>query len=340
MELKTIQCFLVHPSKREDTQPAIGGTSVPKHGPLFAMLKGVFDKAETDCRTDICFSHNSDGKQQNDCRDLLLAYIKSHKVDDGRSIALRLQSVTTQKSGLGLLFLMVGADAHRSKFVLSRFPADHGILAEERKDSLSVEFLDKVFMKSATAYKAAMYEGKISSSGFWIGKAVDKQINHPGDQLANYWIREFLASDLSTTAAAGSKRLALALRAAMYDLADTEAKAEIAAAVTLATSIAGQTTSVEEFCTHFGFSLAAIEAVRKAIKHDSLMAENFQFDAAEFKQHIAFRSVELSNGGILTAEASKFDQVFQQESVSQTEKEVRFTTQGQIVDQRLRKARV
>lgn len=340
MELKTVHCFLVHPAKREETQPVIGGTAVPKHGKLYSMLKGLFDNAEKDCRTDISFNHSAEGKQQNDCRDLLLEYIRSHKVDDGRKIALRLQAVTTLKSGLGLLFLMLGHDGNRSKVVLSRFPADHGILAEERKNSLTVEFIEKVFMKSATAYKAAVYEAKIAPASFWTGHAIDKQINHPGHEFANYWIRGFLASELRTTAAAGSRRLAVALRTAMRDLTDAESKSEITAAVTLATSIDGQTTSADDFCRRFGLSSSAFDAVRKVIKHDNLMAENFQFDVAEFKRHIAFRSVELNNGGILTAEASKFDDVFRQERLARTQNEVRFTTQGKIVDQRLRKGRL
>jgi len=339
MELKTIHCFLVHPAKHEESQPALGGTSVSKHGQLFTMLKGIFEKAESDCRTDISFNHAADGKQQNEFRDLLLAYIKSHSIKDGRKIALRLQGVTTQKPGLGLLFLMLGQEGERAKIVLSRFPADQGVLAQEGKDSLTVEFLEKVFMKSATAYKAASYVGKLTDADFWTGRAVDKQRNNLGDQLAHYWIREFLASDLRTTAATGTKRLAVALRTAMSNLTDGDAKRELAAAVTLAPNLTGQTTSAEEFCTQFGLSSPATEAVRKIIKQESLMTEHFQFDAAEFSHHIAFRSVELSNGAILTAEASKFDEVFQQEAVGQAVEEVRFTTQGRVVAQQLRRAK-
>jgi len=340
VELKTIHCFLAQPSKGEETQPTIGGAAVPKKGPLFTMLKGVFDKAESECRIDISFNHNANGEQQNDCRDLLIAYITSHKVAVGRSIGVRLQSVTTQKSGLGLFFLMAGSEGQRAKLVLSRFPADQGILAEQKRNSLSVEFLEKVFMKSATAYKSAVYEGRITPSDFWTGRAVDKQINLPGDHVANYWIRDFLASDFTTTPAAGTKRLAVALRAAMSLTSDSEAKAQLAAAVTLASSVAGTVTSVNDFCTRFGFSPETFEAVRKVMKHENLMAEHFQFDVAEFIRHIAFRSIELSNGGILTADASKFSDVFRQESVNDAEKTVRFTTEGKIVDQRLRKVKV
>ena len=340
MGLKTIHCFLVQPSKGEETQPTIGGAAVPKKGPLFGMLKGVFDKAESECRIDISFNHNPAGKQQNDCRDLLIAYTKKRTMDAGRRIALRLQAVTTHKSGLGLLFLIVGSEESRSKLVLSRFPADQGILAEQRKNSLDVEFLEKVFMKSATAYKSAVYAGGITDSDFWTGRAIDKQINLPGDHVANYWIRHFLASDFSTTPAAGTKRLALALRTAMNEAPDVKAKTEIAAAVTLSGSVAGATTSINDFGSRFGFSPEAMEAVRKVVKHDNLMSELFQFDSAEFARNISFRSIELSNGGILTAEASKFNEVFRREAVDQVESEVRFTTQGQIVDERLRKVKV
>ena len=342
MELKTIHCFLVHPAKHEKKQPNIGGTSVPDSGSLYTMLKNIFDNINIDCRTDISFNHNDNGIQQNDCRDLLLTYLKSHGVENGREIALRLQGFTNMKSGLGLLFLMLGSNGTRSRLVLSRFPADQGILAEESKNSLTVEFLEKIFMKSATAYKAAVYEGEITTTAFWTGKAIDKQINHSAHEVANYWVRDFLASDLRTTAAAGTRRLALALRSAMKDITDAKAKAEIVAAVTLASSLDGKTTSAQEFCHSFNLDQNTTNAVHRAVKHTSLMEEEFQFDAAEFKLHIAFRSVELSNGGVLTAEASKFDEVFHQEPLGQTDSdsEIRFITQGEIVDQRLRKGKI
>ena len=169
---------------------------------------------------------------------------------------------------------------------------------------------------------------------------MDKQINSVGEHIANYWIKEFLLSDLKTTSAAGSRRLALALKAAIQDVSDAQSKSEIAAAVTLIGSIAGQTITTEQFCKHFGLSQAATDAVRKAIKTPVLMSEQFKVDAGEFNQHIAFRSVKLDNGGVLTAESTKFDDVFEQEIIDGQKQEVRFITQGQIVDQRLRKESV
>ena len=53
-------------------------------------------------------------------------------------------------------------------------------------------------MKSATAYKAAVYTEKSLDSDFWKGRAVDKQINSSETSISNYWIREFLESDFLT----------------------------------------------------------------------------------------------------------------------------------------------
>lgn len=339
MDIKTIHCFLVHPAKKEEVQPEIGGTEVRKSGKLLSMLDGIFQKSDTDCRIDIAFNHNSEGEQQNDCRDLLISYVKRRSLNNGRKIATRLQKVTTQTSGLGLLFLMFGDDKTRWRFVISRFPADQGILVEERKDSLTVEFLEKVFMKSATAYKAALYAAKTGSFDFWRGKAIDKQINYPGDHLARYWISDFLASSLSTTSAAGTKRLAQGLRTAIRESGDVQLKTEITSAVSLAHSVAGKTLSITDFCARFGLSTEVTAAVRRAINHENLMRESFQFDLDEFKKHIAFRSLELDNGAILTAEVSKFETVFRKERIPGPDDEVRYSTQGHVVDERLRKTR-
>jgi putative GTP pyrophosphokinase len=61
---------------------------------------------------------------------------------------------TTHRSGLGLLFLVTGEDDGETKIVVSRFPADSGVLAEEKGKGLTVEFLERIFMKGAKSYKA------------------------------------------------------------------------------------------------------------------------------------------------------------------------------------------
>lgn len=74
MPIGHVHSFLVHPAKREEEQPDISGTQIPRHGPLYTMLTHVFDRAHEECDIDIVFKANDEGQQQNDCRDLLVAY--------------------------------------------------------------------------------------------------------------------------------------------------------------------------------------------------------------------------------------------------------------------------
>ena len=125
---------------------------------MFEMLGEVFGRAPNECDVQIVFAPDDQGLQNNDARDSIEAYARNPTVALGRGVAGRLQRVTTHRSGLGLLFLLKGTDgAGRHSLVISRFPADQGVVALEQAASLSVEFLERVFMKNAKAYKSALY---------------------------------------------------------------------------------------------------------------------------------------------------------------------------------------
>jgi hypothetical protein len=81
------------------------------------------------------------------------------------------------------------------------------------------------------------------------------------------------------------------------------------------------------------------EQIKERFPRAKLFAENFQFVPAEFLKHVALRTVELDNGGLLTAATERFDNVFTSETVDASKELVRFTTQGKIVDQRFRKVK-
>lgn len=336
--LETIHSYLVHAGKREATQPAIKGTDVPLAGKLFDMLNRVFDGADRECTHDITFDPAEDGKQLNPCRDLVIGYVKKPSLFKGQRIAERLQQVTTGKSGLGLLFLMSGKTGREHKIVLSRFPADSGILAEEAADGLTVEFLEKVFMKSATSYKAAVYRGTSTSGDFWDGRAIDKQINHELLAISNYWIKEFLASDFRATTQ-GTKRLATVIIAATKKADEVTVKQELIAAAQLARGLNGKSTSINDFCKKFALSAAAKAIILDQCQNDAVRTERFRFSDTEFEKHIALRSVELDTGAILMAPADEFDKVFKHDTVNKTTGKQRFSTEGTVVDERLKRSR-
>jgi hypothetical protein len=325
MTLEHAHSFLVHPSKAEQEQPGIGGTSVPPGGALGKMLGRVFDKASEECDIDIVFRHDDAGNQQNDTRDLLVAYVGSPTIPNGRKIAARLQTVTTNRSGLGLLFLMQGKVGGVYRLVVSRFPADQGVIAEEDRERLSVEFIERVFMKNARAYKSAIYESDSLARGFWDGRAVDRQISGP-KELSDYWITDFLSSNLRTTGPAGTKRIAAALRESIKRAPSLEAKQELVAAASLLRGQHGRSVSGTKLVERLGLSDEAGSALQDALPRPELMGEVFRFDREEFEKHVMYRLVELDNGGVLIADDADSERV-------------RFTTEGAVVDSRLRKSK-
>ena len=212
MAITHLHSYLVHPGKGvpEKERPQIRGTTIPLSGQLHLMMKRVYERSDRECKIAIAFNSSS---QQNPARDLITKYADSPRLNTGRKIAQRLQEFTDGKSKMGLLFLACGQEKKKLRVLISRFPADVGILAEEEKGKLTVEFLEKVFMKNVTAYKAALYEGTSTSAGFWDGKVVDRQIvDGIVRSVSDYWVKGFLESDCRTTSAFGTKRLATLLK--------------------------------------------------------------------------------------------------------------------------------
>lgn len=338
-EIHSIHSFLIHPGKGAESPHDINGAAVPKSGKLFSMLQPIFDRAAEDCPHNIAFNPQN-GHQKNDCRDALITYIKNRDLDHGRDIAKRLQAVTTHRSGLGLLFLVTGEAKGETKIVVSRFPADSGVLAEEKGKGLTVEFLERIFMKSAKSYKAALYLGKSFSKDFWRGQAADKQVNSAESVIADYWIREFLLSDFLTPGEAGTRRFAIAVRETMNRSTDPGVKQNIVAMQTLMAKMPSQAgVSARELLDQFHVPKQTQEQIKERFPRAKSFEESFTFVPGEFAKFVHMRITELDNGALLTAPSDRFEQVFTRESVPNAPGVFRFSTQGTIIDQRFRKVK-
>jgi hypothetical protein len=334
MPITLAHSFLVHPGKNDAEAADVRGTPI-RTGRVFTMLSDLYRQAGQECGIAVVF-RPTNGQQQNDCRDLMIAYVQDPNVENGRALANRLQGVTTRRSGLGLFFLAVGDEANKLLMV-SRFPADQGVMAEEQNGRLTVSFIERIFMKSAKAYKCAIYAGPAEEGAFWTGHAVDKQVNKE-HELSNYWIGDFLASDLSTTGPAGSKRLAVAFREAIKGAAVPEVRDELIAAVQLAGGHTGRVQTAAALADRLGLSLDATNALRENMQRPELFNESFRFDRGEFARHIQYRSLELDNGAILTAENARFADVFEQ-TTNPEEDATTYTTTGTVVSDLLKKTK-
>jgi hypothetical protein len=121
LPVQRIHAYLVHPKKGDEDRSQPPGTDVPLLGQMFNLMDVIYSKSETDCDIDITFRCTSDGKQQNDCRDLLQTYLAAPSLTTGKAIAERLGQTTDLRSALGLLFLIVGKEGKEHKVVISRF---------------------------------------------------------------------------------------------------------------------------------------------------------------------------------------------------------------------------
>jgi len=303
------------------------------------VVDDVYRKSDAECNIEISFDRDVGGLQNNPCRNLVLAYIRQPTLDHGRNIAMTLESVTDRRSGVGLLFLIAGTEGNSKKLIISRFPTNSAILAEESQSTLSIEYLERVFMKSHTSYKAVMFSDSSLTTGFWVGRAVDRQLNDKSGQPSDYWIADFLKSGFRTTAAAATRRLAKSLQGAAKKTTDLTVKQEIAAAVTLASGLGRERLSIDRFGERFNLSEQSMAAIRAEFKSPTVMAETFEFDEEEFRVQVAYRTVEMDSGGLLTAPSGEFENVFHREVIDGEEDRVRFSTEGKIVSEKVGKTK-
>lgn len=336
MRIKAIQSYLVPPGKGDEEPLDVMGTTIPEDGRLFEMLAGVFHDSDEECDIPIRFLMADDGSQQNEVQEMLVQFANNPDRAQGQPIAERLRDFTTGRSKLGLLFMMLGEDDGTKKLLVSRFPAERGILADADEAGLTVEFIERIFMKNPNLYKAALYSGSAPETHFWSGYAVDKQINVADYEIARYWIQEFLRSDYKTTSKAGSKRVALALREASKTATDLSVKRELAGVGMLIGGYAGSAVTLQQMMDSFGLSHAARDEITKHLAYPELAEISFVLDIDEFHNHAPYTSVELDNGSLLVAPSDRFDECFDRQVVDEEQQEYRFTTEGRIIDERVR----
>lgn len=339
MPIQAIYSFLTYPKRNHPDDPLAPGVQIPVDGgnKLVRMLEGLFLRAPKDCVVPIMFRADD---QVNPVREELLYLLSGPSIETAAPLALRLQQSTAGTSGMGLMFISLGTDPGAAdgeiRVLISRFPADEGVVAERSDVALTVQFVEQVFLKSAFSYKAATFIANGRVDQLWTGSIVDRQINHGSKAVADYWIVDFLLAEFKTTAAAGTKRLAAALREAISSTVSVSIKQEIAAAAQLAGNIPHRAMTITGFCESFSFSDQTKAAVVACVRPARLLNDRFRFDAAEFARHLAYKQVELDNGAILTAPADRFDAVFER---TQRRQQETYSTTGAVVDQRLRKTK-
>lgn len=306
MTVEYAHCFFIAPQKGKEEPDSCKYATIKKRSKLYSMLSDLFDKSPRECRIPIVFTSD---KQANETRTLILDGIDGKTPTKWLPLADYLSSVTTNVSGLGLFFVIVGTEGGKIRTVLARFPADTAILADTQGDRLQVELIERVFMKNSKSYKAVTYEAANPSASYWEGLAIDKQIHGNITHGSNYWIGAFLRSNYKTDPKVGSLRLADAIKKATQSDISSEARAQIVGAQTLLAGLDGNVISPIEFCNRYTLGEEARNAVLSNIKPEKLRDEAFQFVYAEYRVRAPIRQVSLDNGVSIAAPSGQFDEL-------------------------------
>ena len=324
---------LVPPRGHTGEPVEIHSANLPLEGALYGMLSNVYIKSDAECTTAVQFILATDGSQNNEVRAAFIELVGSPDLAKVEALAVRLSAVTPGKAGLGLLFFVIGKEGDQHKLLVSRFPATQGILAEAQTHGLAVEFVEKVFMRNAATYKAALYRSAAPAAEYWDGTVVDKQSASMGESAASYWLRGFLKSDLKTTSKAGSRMLAAAFRKAAQACTSLDDKHQLISAITLIARLTDQPIPARDIFDRFGLAPDLQQAVISQLPNDESADATFMLDPGEFNRIAGLRTVKLDSGAILTAATDDFENVFTREVVDQNESMVRYSTTGRITDE-------
>ena len=338
MQLEQIHSFLVRPEKAATGTGTVRDVQVGTSDPLNQELTRIFIGSDAECRTDIVFAPDIDGQQKNAAHDCILGYARHPSDSTGRAVAERLQKVTPTSAGYGLLFLFKGKDSDGQEvLVLSRVPAEAGMVARETSQIMTVDFIERVFRKRSTAYKSALFKTFSLSAGFHLGRAVDRQ-THAKVELAQYWINDFLECKLNLQGPLGSRRLGIGMAEAVKNTDDPETKQELFAVTVTMRNQDGKTQSARNLLRGIGASDDVIHAIADEMPNLTAMDEVFTFQVNEFDRHIRFRIVELDNGAMLIANYADFPEVYEVERLASGNR-LRFSTSGTIIKEQYRKSK-
>jgi hypothetical protein len=173
------------------------------------------------------------------------------------------------------------------------FPQDEAFRFTPGEDGNDIELLTEVFSRTSAYRKMAVFEGKKLATNFIIAQVLDFQFGRK-DDVADFWIENFLEARLSITPAAGTKLLADALkRASDADISPAENEQVHNAALTIRTM--PQTHwSLDEVADTF-LSGKAREVFLATPPNATARISSFQLDRPALERGLSYRNFKLPN---------------------------------------------
>lgn len=303
-EIKYVFFAYVPPFRDEEQPYKIQTTVVKTENKTTDYLFKIFDAAINEAKIEINF--NSDEKQKNNVRDLILSIVQkkqaNHKNVYSGKLAEILYSVTDERNGTGLFAIIEGHKGGTTRLVLFRFKGDEGLYNHGKH--LLVDYIPEVFTKKSNHYKIAVYEDVVSDKSFWRGYAIDKQVSSTTyKQISFFWVEEFLNSKTALTPKQGTMQFAKVIKGILSKTSNIEEQEEIISGIVNLRAKRSSQISLSEFCKNY-LSPQVSSRIETEMKNDTFFNAVFDVDRELYRKE--FGKTVLSLQDDITAYVPSF----------------------------------
>ena len=313
VKINKIFGFFVPVGKEIDNidDSTILGSEILSSNKLFTKLSDLFSNSKNDCDIKISFIAKTD-RQDNEVRDSIMKLCNRFTMENCKPLVKSLIYLTDKKIKEGLLFFIYAKDHTDKKLMIARFPSEEGITVKFEGGEYVFEVIDDVFLKNSRKYKAVYYQSSVDD--FWSGYAVDKQINdYKLKEISNYWVKDFLQSELDLNSKRGSMKLAQAIRKTITETKDDSVKNELISVTPFVKNINAQVVSIKSFFDKMNVSEKTKNEVMTKIDNQKLCGIAFQFDSETFTENCNYVIHILDNGAGIMAPAADYSMLWQEE---------------------------
>jgi len=333
MKIKNIFGFVVPVGKGTESidDSKLQGSEILPSNKLFSKLTELFNYSEKDCDINIRFI-TKNGEQKNEVRNLIVNLCNNFILENCKPFVKTLIQLTDRTIKEGLLFFIYAYDKTDKKILIARFPSEEAIRVKQEKGKYVFEIIEDVFLKNSRKYKAVYYQKTMDD--FWSGYAVDKQINDNNyKELSNYWIKDFLQSELKWNTLRGSEILAKVVKQTIDETKNENVKDELISATSLVKNVNTKVLTIKSFFDKMNLSNQTKNEVLSKIKPHELCELSFKFNSEIFSKNCSYLFKILDNGAIAVAHAVDFQKVWK-EDVAENGK-VRYSTIGKKIKSKL-----
>jgi hypothetical protein len=289
----------------------IHGSEIAASNKLFKTLTELFNNSKNDCDIQIRFVAQK-GKQDNEVRDCIMKLCNNFTMESCKPLVKSLIYLTDKKIKEGLLFFIYAEDKSDKKLLIARFPSEEGITVQISDGKYVFEVIDDVFLKNSRKYKAVYYQSILDD--YWSGYAVDKQINdNTLKEISDYWVKDFLQSELKLNSKRGSQMLAKAVRKTITETTDNNVKEELIGVTPLLKNINARVVSFKSFFDKMNLSEKSKKEVLSKIDTPNLYGVTFKFDSDIFAENCNYLINILDTGAVIMAPAVDYSTLWQEE---------------------------